>query len=256
LNAASRGGVLLLLAAVGGLMPAAAELPGAEPSGPRRGWRLMSRSLLFFDPEGRLANEIGLGRWEETSGARVKTKVIEGGTSRSGSFAWTLDKRTTWNNLKTKVLEEQRTLRFFDPAGKELWSEEGADSLPDSPPLVFSDEEKTCLVALRRPGGWFAAAKTYLGSTLWEQGPFPKLDALQISSNGRYGLARWNDPEKSSVHSFLDLNRKVRRDVPSDRFLRGRAAIDDQGRAFSASALVFSFDPAPASTAAAPGGAP
>jgi hypothetical protein len=213
----------------------------------------MSKSLLYFDAEGTLVNEIGLGRWEEPSGARVKAKSIDGGTSRDGSFAWTIDLRTTWNSPKTKVLDEQRTLRFFDAAGKELWGEEGADAPPGSAPLVFSDDGKTCLLALRRPSGWFAAAKTYLGNTSWEAGPFPKLEALQLSPNGRYGLARWNDPDKSSIHSFLDLRQKVRRDVHSDRFLLGKSRIDDSGRAFSASKLVFSFEQPAVSTAAARG---
>ena len=242
MNAAAWAGVLLLSAAFGG--------PDAGAAGPRPGWQHMSKSLLYFDAEGSLANEIGLGRWEEASGARVKTKAIDGGTSRDGRFAWTIDLRTTWNSPKTKTLEEQRVLRFFDPTGRELWAEEGADVPPGGAPLVFSDDGKTCLLALRRPSGWYAAAKTYLGNTLWETGPFPKLEALQLSPNGRYGLARWNDPEKSSVHGFLDLARKLRRDVPSDRFLLGKSRIDDHGRAFSADKLVFSFEqpaaPAPA----------
>lgn len=245
MNPAAWAGVLLLSAAFCG--------PQAGTAGPRPGWQRMSKSLLYFDAEGALANEIGLGRWEESSAARVKTKTIDGGTSRDGSFAWTIDLRTTWNSSKTKALEEQRILRFFDAAGGELWSEAGADTPPGSAPLVFSDDGKLCLLALRRPSGWFAAAKTYLGDTFWETGPFPRLEALQLSAGGRYGLARWNDPEKSSVHSFLDLRRKLRRDVPSDRFLLGKSRIDDRGRAFSASKLVFSFDPASVSTGAAQG---
>ena len=245
MNAAAWIGVLFLSAAVCG--------PDAGTAGPRPGWQHMSKSLLYHDTEGSLSNEIGLGRWEETSGARVKVKVIDGGTSPDGSFAWTLDKRTTWNSLKTKVLEDQRTLRFFDPDGNELWSEDGADSVSGSAPLVFSGDGKTCLLALRRPSGWYAAVKTYLGNTLWEVGPFPKLEALQISPSGRYGLARWNDPDKSAAHSFLDLAKKTRQDVASDRFLLGKAAVDDEGRAFSGSALVFSFSGPTASTAAASG---
>jgi hypothetical protein len=243
LNAAAWVGVLFLSAAFCG--------PDAGGPGPRPGWQRMSKSLLYYDAEGGLADEIGLGRWEEASGTRVKVKVIDGGTSLDGSFAWTLDKRTTWNSLKTKALEEQRILRFFDPDGKELWSEEGADSVSGSAPLVFSDDGKTCLLALRRASGWYAAVKTYLGNTLWKVGPFPKLEALQISPNGRYGLARWNDPDQSAAHSFLDLEKKARQDVASDRFLLGKTAVDDQGRAFSGSRLVFSFSGPVVSTAPA-----
>ena len=125
--------------------------------------------------------------------------------------------------------------------------------MPNSAPLVFSGDGKACLLALRRPSGWYAAVKTYLGNTLWEAGPFPKLEALQISPNGRYGMARWNDPDQSAAHSFLDLEKKVRQDVASDRFLLGKTAVDDEGRAFSGSSLVFSFSGPVVSTAPASG---
>ena len=228
------------------------ELAGSEGTpGPKPGWLRMPKSLLYYDADGNLANEIGLGRWEDASQTRVQVKVIDAGTSPDHKFAWTLDKRTSWNSLKTKVLESQRILRFFDPDGKELWDEDGADSLPGSAPLVFSDDGKTCLLAVRRPAGWYALVKTYLGNTLWKVGPFPKLDALQISPNGRYGLARWNEPDKSAAHSFLDLQGLTRHDVPSDRFRLGKTAVDDEGRAFSGSTLVFSFTGPAVSTATA-----
>ena len=149
------------------------------------------------------------------------------------------------------VLVSQRHLRFLDPDGKELWSEDGADSVPGSAPLVFSGDGRTCLLALRRAAGWYTLVKSYLGNTLWEVGPFPKLEALQISPNGRYGLARWTDPDKSAAHSFLDLQSLTRKDVPSDLFRLGKAVVDDQGRAFSGSTPVFSFTGPAVSTAAA-----
>ena len=261
MNIPSWRGVVFLAAAACAISGAAAAaepdqgsggLAGSEGTpGPKPGWLRMPKSLLYYDADGNLADEIGLGRWEEASPARVKVKVIDAGTSPDHRFAWTLDKRTTWNSLKTKILESQRSLRFFDPDGKELWVEEGADSLTGSAPLVFSDDGRTCLVALRRTAGWYALAKSYLGNTLWEIGPFPKLEALQISPNGLYGLARWDDPDKSAVHSFLDLKNQTRQDVSSDRFLLGKAVVDDLGRAFSGPTLVFSFTGPVISTAAA-----
>jgi hypothetical protein len=259
LNSKSWRDVVFLAAlacAISGAAAAAGQgsegLAGSEgTTGPKPGWLRMPRSLLYYDAEGSLTNEIGLGRWEESSQSRVKVKVIDGGTSPDHRFAWTLDKRTTWNSLKTQVLESQRSLRFFDPDGKELWNEDGADSLTGSAPLVFSEDGKTCLLALRRPAGWYALLKTYLGNTLWEVGPFPRLEALQISPNGRYGLARWDDPDKSAVHSFLDLQGRNRQDVSSDHFLLGKTAVDDQGRAFAGPALVFSFTGPAVSTATA-----
>jgi hypothetical protein len=229
------------------------DLAGSEGTpGPKPGWVRKPHSLLYYDADGDLANEIALGHWEDASPARIQIKIINGGTSPDQKFAWILEKRTNWNSLKTKVMDSQRSLRFFDPDGKELWAESEADFVPGSAPLVFSDDGKTCLLALRRPAGWYALVKTYLGNTLWKVGPFPRLEALQISPNGRYGLARWNDPDKSASYSFLDLHGLIRQDVSSDRFLLGKTSVDDEGRAFSGSALVFSFTGPAASTAAAP----
>jgi len=247
-------GIFCVLAAAGagGAEVHPDELAGSSATlGPKPGWLRVAKSLLYYDEEGNLADEIGLGRWEETDAARVRVKMIDGGTSPDHRFAWVLDKRTTWNTLKTKLLESQKALRFFDTNGKELWSEDGADFVAESAPLVFAQDGKTCLLAQRRPPGWFALVKTYLGNTLWEVGPFPRLEGLQISANGRYGLARWNDPDKSTVQSLLDLEARVRQDVPSDRFLLGKTSIDDMGRVFSGPELVFSFSSAAVSTASA-----
>jgi len=229
------------------------DLAGTEETpGPKPGWLRVAKSLLYYDADGQLANEIGLGRWEDSDPARAHVKVIAGGSSPNNRFAWTLDKRTTWNTSKTKLLESTRVLRFFDSSGNELWTEEEADFLPGSDPLVSSQDGEVCLIALRRQSGWFAAVKTYLGNTLWELGPFPRLEALQISPNGRYALARWGDPDRSAVHSFLDLTGRKRQDVPSDRFVLGKAVVDDQGRAFSGKDLVFSFSETALSTTTVP----
>jgi len=206
---------------------AAACACGAAAEG--SGWLRKGSSLLYRDAGGEIAAEIGLGRWED-SGESV---VTEGGVLAQGRFAWTLSRRV---------------LRFFGSNGHELWSEDGADAPPGGEPLVCSASGEVCLLALRR-SAWFVALKTSLGNTLWEAGPFPRLESLQISANGRYGLALWNEPDRSSAHSFLDLAARARRDVPSARFLLGKTAIDDQGRAFSGEQLAFEFS---ASTGTAP----
>jgi hypothetical protein len=256
--------LLLALAAAfaaAGAIAAAEPDPEARPAGaagseetpgPKPGWLRIAKSLLYYDDAGGLSSEIGLGRWEESGPDEVRIKVIDGGTAPNHSFAWTLDKRSTWNTQKTKLLNVKRVLRFFDSKGRELWTEEEADFLPGQQPLVFSQDGKVSLVALHRQSGWFAAVKTYLGNTQWEIGPFPRLEALQISPSGCYGLARWNDPDKSAVHSLLDLANQSRQDVPSDRFFLGKTEIDDQGQVFSGKELIFSFTGPVISTTSAP----
>ncbi|MFA6002798.1 MAG: hypothetical protein WC881_01885 [Elusimicrobiota bacterium] len=227
------------------LAAAASAQEGAAIPASQARWLRAPKSLLYYDAAGNLAGEIGLGRWEDTGMARVFTKIIDGGTAADNRFAWTLEKRTSWNTFKTKVLDAQRTLRFFGPAGKELWSEDGPDFIPESAPLVFSQDGETCLIAIKRKEGWFAAVKTYIGNTPWEIGPFPRLDSLQISPNGRYAVIRWNDPEQSSMHSFVEIPGKARQDVPSAQFFLGRATVDDLGRAQAGHKTVFSFAPTP-----------
>ena len=70
------------------------ELAGSEGTpGPKPGWLRMSKSLLYYDSDGNLADEIGLGRWEDSYPNRVQVKVMDAGTSAEHRFAWSL--RTT-----------------------------------------------------------------------------------------------------------------------------------------------------------------
>ncbi|MDD5655798.1 MAG: hypothetical protein PHF00_00890 [Elusimicrobia bacterium] len=221
--------------------------PAAAAAAPRPGWVKAAKSLLYYDAEGRLSGEIGLGRWEETGAARVRVKRLEAGVSPNARFAWTLDKREVWNSAKTRLLEVKRLLRFYGGGGKELWNDSEPDLPPDGPPLVFSDDGETCLLALRRQNGWFASARSYLDDTLFETGPFPGLEALQLSPNGLYGAARWNDLEQGAAHAFIDVKNRKRRDIASSEFLLGRAAIDDAGEVKARGKTLRPFTPAPES---------
>jgi len=238
------------------LLTAPAALAADDaPAMPKPGWTRLAKSLLYYDAEGALSDEIGLGRWEEAGPAGVQVKRIAAGTSENQRFAWTLETRASWNTQKTKLLEDQRILRFFGPAGAELWTDEDADFIADSEPLVFSRNGEVCLVAARRNTGWYAVARSYIGNTLWETGPFPQLETLQISPNGRYATVRWNEPEQSATHSFLDIRGQARQDMASSEFLLGLARVDDEGRAFADKKLVFSFPPkaaAPPASGATP----
>ena len=202
----------------------------------------MPSSLLYYDSSGSVSDEIGLGRWEDSDSSDLHVRLIDATACATNRFAWTLETNTLWNATKTKLKSSKRLLRFWGPDGKEIWNDEEAAFPPAGDPLAFSQDGETCLMALRREAGWFVAAKTYVGNTTWEIGPLPQLKAIQLSSSGRYGLARWTDPDKSATHSFLDLAKRSRRDVPSEKFLLGQASIDDLGRAYAGGQLVFSFD--------------
>lgn len=214
----------------------------AETAPPQPGWVKKSKSLLYYDTRGTPAVEIGLGRWEDSDPAGLRVKLIDAAACSTNRFAWTLETNTLWNTAKTKFKSSQRILRFWGPDGKEIWNDEEADFIPASDPLAFSQDGRTCLLALRRKTGWFVATKTYVGNTSWEIGPLPQLKAVQLSANGRYGLARWSEPDKSATHSFLDLASRLRKDVPSEKFFLGKTSVDDLGQAYAGGQLVFSFN--------------
>ncbi|MBI4375496.1 MAG: hypothetical protein HY549_03510 [Elusimicrobia bacterium] len=204
-------------------------------------WLKQSSSLLFYDSSGNLTSEIGLGTWEDSSGSRVRIHEIRGGASANGQFSWTLDRIQIWNPPRTKLLESRRTLRFFGTAGKELWSRSEADVPETGEPLLFSEDGKTVVVALSTEKGWTLSVRNYLGSSLMEAGPFPKLQAMAITRNGRFAMAKWLVPDQSASHTFLDIKTKARKDIPSGELYLGLARIDDTGRIFSGRKMIFDF---------------
>lgn len=225
------------------LVGSAAAQGDAAKTRPKPGWIKAPKSLLYYDEKGALSGEIGLGRWEETAAAGIGVKTLEGGVSPNARFAWTLESRELWNTAKIKRLESKRLLRFYGAGGKELWNDAAAAPPPEGPPLVFSANGETVLLAVRREGVWHASVRNYLGGTLFEAGPFPNLEALQISPNGLYGAARWNDLEHGSAHTFLDVKNRNRQDVASSEFLLGRAEIDDTGRVKGRGKVLRPFAP-------------
>lgn len=222
-------------------LPALQAQPGENPR--ISAWAKQGSSLLYYDDQGELSLEIGLGRWEETSSSRINIKTISAGLSPQGRFAWTLETRLSWNSLKTNLLDSVRVLRFYGPTGKELWAEDAADTPTTGEPLVFSANGETCVMALKHPHNWAVAVKSYIGNTLWTISPIPRLESMSITPNGRYAMLRWNDPDKSAMHSFLEIPSKTRKDLPSDQFFLGQARIENSGEVFAGKKRIFSFNP-------------
>ena len=181
-------------------------------------WVRQASSLLRYDAAGDLAEEVGLGRWEEVGASGPVTRQLRGDASPGGSFAWTFEKKTFWNASKTKILTTERHLRFLGRGASELWSAPEADAPSSGEPVVFSADGETVLAALRRPEGWWVSMRTYIGNVLMEAGPFPSLTSTALAPGGRFALARWTEVDKSATHSFLNAVSKKRVDVPSDSF--------------------------------------
>lgn len=207
------------------------------------GWVRQGRSLLLHDASGELLSELGLGVWED--------QETRGGVSPGGRFAWLFQSKSSRNSGRAKRVQYERNFKLLGSAGTELWSSEDVDLPRSGNPVGFSALGEVLLVALRGKTGWSVAAKNYMGNTLHEAGPFPDLESMDLTPNGRYAVARWREAEKSATHTFLDIPARARKDIPSEEFLLGQGHISPEGQVLSGAKILFDFA-ASTTTAALP----
>ncbi|OGR86711.1 MAG: hypothetical protein A3J74_06665 [Elusimicrobia bacterium RIFCSPHIGHO2_02_FULL_57_9] len=231
----------LLLAGISAGGPSGAQEPESESASSQRvsAWLKQGSSLLFYDQSGALVGETGLGVTEDPTGTRVNVRDIRAGASPNGRFAWTMDKTTVWDTQRTKILETRRRLRFFGTSGKELWSSTDADMPENGEPLIFSRNGEKVLMALNTDKGWSVLAKKYTGNTLLQVGPFPILQLMSLTPNGRYALVRWAVPDHSATHTFFETEGTARKDIPSGELYMGLAHINDEGKIHSGKKFIF-----------------
>lgn len=220
------------------LLVLAAALP-ARAADPH--WTRQGASLLLYDKDGALAQELPLRAPDESAN---NTRETMGGVSPDGRLAWTLDRRAAWAPGRTRLLDSKSLLRVYGEAGVELWNDETADAPERGEPVAFSADGKTLLYARRAADGRYAEAREWMGRTLYVLGPFPRLIATAITPNGRYLLARWGVPDKDDTHTFVDLKTKKRRDVESSTLVLGQARVGDDGAVLSGTKTVFAFETA------------
>lgn len=208
----------------------------------RTGWVKEPTALLHYGPDGTLDGETGLGRWEDSAGSRVNVHEIRAGASRSRRFAWIWDAQTSRDALRATLLESRRSLRFLGSDGLELWSDAAADRPDRGEPLVFSSDGETLILARRTAKGWTASIRDFTGSVLGELGPYPRLEAIALSDNGKYAFARWLVPDQSAAHAFYKISTKKSREIPSAEFYLGPARITDDGKVYTGKKLLFDFE--------------
>lgn len=215
-------------------------------------WVKQGSSLLFFDAAGELSSEIGLRADDEALGPRTSFHEIRGGTSPGGRFAWVLEKTTRYDSRRTRELDSRRELRVHGTSGKTLWSLQDADAPEGLEPVFFSSDGETAAVLLRAEKGWTLSVRNYLGAKLAETGPFETVQGAGITSNGRYAFARWQVPDQSATHTFLEVPSKRRVDIPSGELLLGLAKISNEGVVTSGQKTVYTFRPPAESPPAIP----
>jgi hypothetical protein len=244
--------LLLACASAQGTVPP--ELPDMAPSHNTPGWQKQGNSLLRYDDSGSLEQEYGLSSSEETSGSKLLVHDVQGGASANGRTAWLLDRRIGWNYAKTKILDARRRLEIYGGPGASLWGDSEADAPEQGDPVVMSADGKTIIYARRDgvAGAWSVVARDWAGNTLMVVGPYPGLHSLSVTPNGRFVMARWAVPDKSSTHTFLDLKTHQRRDIASSELTLGLARVGDDGVVRSGRRVIFEL----AASSAAPAGTP
>lgn len=231
----------VLLAAAGAAAPAARAQDAPERASV---WVRQGSSLLFFDSQGALAQEIGLRADDESLGPRTSFSETRGGVSPGGRFAWVLDKTTRYDSRRTHVVDVQSELRVYGTNGKRLWSLRGADAPRGLEPVYFSADGETAAVLARGEGGWFLFVRSFLGAPLAEAGPFDKVQGAGLTPNGRYAFARWLVLDKSATHTFLEVPTKRRVDLASGDLFLGLARVTNEGVVISGQKTVFDFNEA------------
>ncbi|MBI5881660.1 MAG: hypothetical protein HZB91_00915 [Elusimicrobia bacterium] len=217
--------------------PPVTAAPSAEGDGR---WSKQGSSLVLYDSSGTIVTEIPLASSEETAGPGTRVARTTGGTSADGRFAWTLEKRTTWNSPKTKLIKEDRLLRYHGTSGRELWTQPGADAPPHSDPASLSRSGETVAVAIPNDGGWTVSVRTFVGTPVWETAT-KGLSSIFLNPEGTYALFRWTELDKSATHSFVELATGARKDIPSDEFVLGSASVTADGKVFSGTRLLHDF---------------
>ena len=207
----------------------------------RVGWVKEPTALLHYGPDGALDGETGLGRWEESADSRVNIHEIRAGAALTGNFAWVWEARISKDALRATTLDSRRTLRFMGSEGQELWTDDAADRPGQGEPLVFSSDGETVLLARRAATGWTASIENYTGNTLGELGPYPRLEGIAMSANGKYALARWVVPDQSATTTLYDVAQRKSRDIPSSEFYLGPARLEDDGTVYTGKKIIFDF---------------
>ncbi len=220
--------------------PAAAQ-PDVSTATPKARWEMRASSLLYFDAQGDLAGEIGLGSWETPRGRSHTVRKVRGGVSPGGRYAWSLKEFSTWNSQKTRRISKESRLTFLGSRGKALWSVRGARAPERGDPIVFSGDGETLLLSRRTPKGYFCHVRTPLGQDIFKAGPFPELVSMTLTPLARFAFIRWADPEKSATHTIIRIKTQARRDIPSSEFALGGVRVTDEGRVFSGEDLVLDF---------------
>ncbi|MFH1726125.1 MAG: hypothetical protein ABII00_16070 [Elusimicrobiota bacterium] len=231
----------LMLALI--VAPIFSEASGPEPPPAAGGWRATPSSLLLFNHDGRLINEIGLGSWrDELDGGLVSVRRMRGGIADGGRFAWHWQKfETIRTGQVDEVLGSTKTFVYLGTTGQPLWRDDAVEAPPHMAPVLLSRDGETALVIEARKDGWTLAAVSFTGNRIMELDVAERLEKVSFTSDGRFAMALWGALDEPLIYSFLDLLRKQRKDIPAADAPLGQARIDEDGVVIIGGEAAFRF---------------
>lgn len=217
-------------------------LPRAPAGG---GWVATDSSLLLYDRRGKVAAEMGLGRWRQELGdGRARRRRARGGTCADGRFAWHWQKLETVRSGRVdEVLESSTTLAYLGTSGQLLWESPEADAPEGLSPLLQSADGETALLVERSSGAWSVTAMGFTGNRIMRLEALHRLEGSSMTASGRYATVLWAPRDAPLTYSFLDLPRGRRHDIPASETPAGSFDVSENGavRARPSGRTVFRF---------------
>lgn len=210
----------------------------------RAGWVKTPASLLLYDSSGTLVNEVGLGTWEEpASEGMVLRRIVRGGISRDGRFAWSWEKAETVKLGRVdKPTTTARLMRYLGTEGQELFRNELADAPQGLEPIVLSDNGERLLLAEHGPDAWILAAYDFTGNRLVDARAKGSIELAELTANGRFALVRWHQLDLPPEYTLLRIEDRMVSDLPGVRATGISPKLTDDGRVLVGKKVVF---PAP-----------
>ncbi len=214
----------------------------ARPRAPRDGgWTAARSSLLLFDKNGKLIDEVGIGDWEvEIEGGLLLRRHMRGGTSRDGRFAW------HWQKLESRHMEHDEelvasttTLVYMGTRGQILWQSAHADAPLDISPLTLSRDGETFVAVEHHGADWVVNAYTFTGNLLMGHRPVRRLEQIALTGSGRHVMILWSAPESALVYTILDLKKRTRKDIPASEASLGQAELREDGAVVSDGRVLY-----------------
>ncbi|PCI40715.1 MAG: hypothetical protein COB53_00025 [Elusimicrobia bacterium] len=208
-----------------------------------RRWIQAPASLLLYAHDGSLVSEIGLGEWKEEVGpGLIRERIMLGGVSKSGQFAWHWQRTVTIRRGRDdEVLSSTRTFVYFGTEGQVLWKGDIVDAPDGLPPIRISDDGETMVVLERGFDGWSAAAYTFTGNRILATPEMERVERFELTRNGRYVMVLGSGIDKPLVYTFFDLRAKSKKVLQAADAPLGDATLTNDGRVLFGKDAVFRF---------------